>query len=167
MKTRSSVLPETPQNLRDFNGHFVSSGMKRLFLILSLAALTSATMVAAPGAPQIVGSGENPALMVTDARIDPRDGKIRGTVYLRFGYSAPLLTHVHVYGMNASGQVAAEACDKLSSFILSNPRLAGKSHDGFSANLGSLAGITTLQVVASSGHSTDCKMEDNRIFKLF
>lgn len=138
--------------------------MKRTLLTLSLVALASTKMLAAP---QIVISSENPALMVNSAQIDPHDGKIRGTVYLRFGYEAPLLPHVHVYGLNASGRVVVEGCDKLNGLLLSTPRPVGKGHDGFSANLGNLAGVTTIRVVATAGHGNDCKMDDNRILKLF
>lgn len=143
--------------------------MKTIWLLPALVVFTGTLMTAsrAQCAPQIVSSSEAPALIVKNVQIDQRDGKIRGTVYLRFGYSAPLLPHVHVYGLNVSGRVIAEGCDKLSGALLSNPRPVGKGHSAFSANLGDLAGVTTIRVVASAGHSNDCKMEDNRIIKLF
>jgi len=143
--------------------------MKKTLLILALVALAGTKGIAAApeSPPRFVASSESPALIVKDVEIDPRDGRIRGTVYLRFGYNAPLLPHVHVYGLNASGRVIAEGCDKLNGLLLSNPRPAGKGHDRFSANLGNLAGVTTIRVVASAGHSNDCKMEDNRIIKPF
>jgi len=149
--------------------HIVLLGMKTPWFILSLVVLVGTKMALATptqGTPQILFSSESPALIVKNARVDPHDGKIRGTVYLRFGYSVPLLPHVHVYGVNASGRVIAEGCDKLSGQLLfPHPRLAGKGSDAFSTNL-SLAGVKTVRVVATAGHN-DCKMDDNRIFKLF
>ena len=143
--------------------------MKTIWLLPALVVFTGTLMTASQAqcAPQIVSSSEAPALIVKNVQIDQRDGKIRGTASLRFGYGAPLLPHVHVYGLNPSGQVVAEGCDKLSGALLSNPRPVGKGHSAFSANLGDLAGVTTIRVVASAGHSNDCKMEDNRIIKLF
>lgn len=143
--------------------------MKTLRLLFALVVFTGTLMAASQAqcAPQIVSSSEAPALIVKNVQIDQRDGKIRGTVSLSFGYGAPLLPHVHVCGLNVSGRVIAEGCDKISGTLLSNSRPVGKGHSAFSANLGDLAGVTTIRVVASAGHGNDCKLEDNRIMKLF
>jgi hypothetical protein len=95
------------------------------------------------------------------------DGRVRGTAYLNFGYAASRLPHVHVYGLDGSGKIVYEGCDKLSRDLLApHPRLP-KGRDSFSAKLpANLNGITTVKVVASSGHD-NCKMDDNRLFKLF
>lgn len=115
--------------------------------------------------PRIVESSETPALHLQNVRIDPRDGKLRGTAQLNFGYAAPQSPHVHIYALNAAGNVIYEGCDMLSKQLLSpHPRFpAGR--DAFSAQLpADLKGAQTIEVVASSGHR-DCKMDDNRIFK--
>ena len=106
-------------------------------------------------------------MRLKNVHIDPHDGKVRGTAYLNFGYAAPLLPHVHVYALNGSGKIVYEGCDKLSRDLLApHPRLR-RGRDIFSARLpANLNGITTIKVVASSEHD-DCKMDDNRIFKLF
>ena len=143
--------------------------MNTTWFSLALVGLLSTLVAAAPlpGTPKILSSSDNPALIVKNVEIDAHDGKIRGTVYLRFGYESPRLPHVHVYALNASGRVVAEGCDKLSAEILSNHRGAGKGHEGFVANLGNLSKVATVRVVASAEHSRDCKLADNRILKLF
>ncbi len=132
--------------------------------------LIAATMVFAgqpQNAPKIVVLNGSPSLTVKNARIDPHDGKIRGTAYLAFGYSVPSLAHVHIYGLDSSGRTIAEGCDKLSRQLLyPHPRLAGKGRDTFSVSLGNLAAIKTVDIVTHIGHD-DCKMDDNRLFRLF
>lgn len=155
------------RNPSDFEGfshahRFIWYEDSLVMLIGTKMALATPTQ----GSQQILVSREIPALIVKNARVDPHDGKTRGTVYLRFGYSVPLLPHVHVYGINALGRVTAEGCDKLNGSLLSNPRPAGKGHSVFAVNLGNLTGVKTVRIVASAGHN-DRKMEDNRIFKLF
>ena len=95
-----------------------------------------------------------------------REGKIRGTVSLRFGYGVPLLPHAHVYGLDGAGRVIAEGCDKIGGQLLSGPRSSGYRAATFSVSLG-MAGVTTVRVVASAGRGEDCRQRDNRIFKLF
>jgi hypothetical protein len=77
------------------------------------------------------------------------------------------LPHVHVYALDGSGKIVYQGCDKLSRDLRApHPRL-GRGRDTFSARLpANLSGITTIKVVASSGHD-NCKMDDNRLFKLF
>jgi hypothetical protein len=155
--------------MRDFPRFVVSLGMKTtLFPIVLILLITAAMARASPpqGAPRIVVSSESPALRLQNVHIDPHDGKVRGTAYLNFGY-APLLPHVHVYALDGSGMIVSEGCDKLSRDLLAPyPRLH-KGRDSFSASLPSnLNQITTIKVMASSGHD-NCKMDDNRLFKLF
>jgi hypothetical protein len=156
--------------MRDFPRFVVSLGMKTtLFPIVLILLIIAAMARASPpqGAPRIVVSSESPALRLQNAHIDPHDGKVRGTAYLNFGYAAPGLPHVHVYGLDGSGKIVYEGCDKLSRDLLApHPRLQ-KGRDSFSARLpANLNGITTIKVVASSRHD-NCKTDDNRLFKLF
>lgn len=131
--------------------------------------ITAAMAGASPpqGTLRIVASSESPAVRLKNVRIDPHDGKLRGTAYLNFGYTAPYLPHVHVYAMHGSGRRVYESCDKLSRNLLApHPRLE-KGKDSFSVSLPAhLSGITTIKVVASSGHDK-CQMDDNRLVKLF
>jgi hypothetical protein len=110
---------------------------------------------------------ESPALRVENARVDPHDSKVRGLVYLNFGYAAPSLPHAHVFALDSSGKVTYQSCDKLSRHLLApNPRFH-RGRESFSTSLpADLQGITTIRVVASSGHD-DCKLDDNRIFTIF
>lgn len=151
--------------MRDFPRFVVSIGMKTSLFPIVLILLVAAAM-AAENAPRLVASSESSALRLKNVYIDPRDGKIRGTVYVNFAYRAPRLPHVHVYAFDASGRIAYEGCDKLSRNLLApHPRLP-KGRDRFSASLpANLNGITTIKVVASSGHD-NCMMDDNRLFKL-
>ena len=156
--------------MRDFSRFLVSLGMKTtlfctVFLLLIAARSGASPSQGAP--PRIVVSSESPALRLQNVHIDPHDGKVRGTAYLNFGYAAPLLPHVHVYAVDGSGQIVYQGCDKLSRDLLApHPRL-GRGRESFAASLpANLNYITTLKVLASSGHD-DCKMDDNRIFKLF
>lgn len=136
-----------------------------IVFLLIMAARSGASP--SPGAPRIVISSENPALRLQNVHIDPHDGKVRGTAYLNFGYAAPGLPHVHVYALDGSGKIFYEGCDKFSRNLLArHPRLQ-KRGDSFSASLpANLNQITTIKVVASSGHD-NCKMDDNRLLKLF
>jgi hypothetical protein len=97
----------------------------------------------------------------------PKTAKVRGMACLNFGYASPGLPHVHVYALDGSGKIVYEGCDKLSRDLLApHPRLQ-KGRDSFSASLpANLDQITTIKVVASSGDD-NCKMDDNRLFKLF
>lgn len=143
--------------------------MKNAWILLSLVVLIGSNPAPAsspPDGPHLLVSSETPALIVKDTRIDPHDGKIRGTVVLRFGYGAPILPHVHVYGLDVSGRVIADGCDKLGGQLLSSLRPSGHGFSTFAVNL-DLSGVTTVRVVASAGHGKDCKLGDNRIFKLF
>jgi hypothetical protein len=156
--------------MRDFPRFVVSLGMKTtLFSIVFILLITAAMAGASPlqSAPRIVVSSESPAVQLKNVHIDPHDGKVRGTAYLNFGYAAPRLPHVHVYALGGPGKMFYEGCDKLSRDLLApHPRLQ-KGRDSFSASLpANLNRITTIKVVASSGHA-DCKMDDNRLFKLF
>ena len=136
-----------------------------VFLLLIAARYGASPSQGAP--PRIVIWSESPALRLQNVHIDPHDGKVRGTAYVNFGYAAPGFPHVHVYALDGSGKIVYEGCDKLSRDLLAPyPRLH-KGRDGFSASLpANLNQITTIKVVASSGHD-NCKMDDNRLFKLF
>jgi hypothetical protein len=136
-----------------------------VFLLVIAARSGASPSQGAP--PRIVVSSESPALRLQNVRIDPHDGKVRGTAYLNFGYAAPLLAHVHVHALDGSCKIVYQGCDKLSRDLLApHPRL-GRGRDTFSARLPeNLKGTTTIKVVASSGHD-NCKMDDNRLFKLF
>jgi len=138
-------------------------------LSVLLFLLTAATMAFAgqiQTTPKIVVLDGSPSLTVKNPRIDAHDGKIRGTAYLAFGYAAPSHSHVHIYGLDSSGRVISEGCDKLDRQLLyPHPRLAGKGHDAFSASLGNLAGVKTVQIVTHTGRD-DCKMDDNRLHRL-
>jgi hypothetical protein len=156
--------------MRDFPRFVVSLGMKTtLFPIVLILLITAAMARASPpqGAPRIVVSSESPALRLQNVHIDPHDGKVRGMAYVNFGYAAPGFPHVHVYALDGSGKIVYEGCDKLSRDLLAPyPRLH-KGRNSFSASLpANLNQITTIKVVASSGHD-NCKMGDNRLFKLF
>ena len=157
--------------MRDFPRFVVSLGMKTtlfpIVLILLIIAVRSGASPPQGAPPRIVVSSESPALSLQNVHIDPHDGKVRGTAYLNFGYAAPGLPHVHVYALDGSGKIVYAGCDKLSRDLLAPyPRLH-KGRDSFSARLpANLSGITTIKVVASSGHD-NCKMDDNRLFKLF
>lgn len=156
--------------MRDFPRFVVQVSMKTtLFCIVFLLIIAAGSGASpSPGVPRIVISSESPALHLQNVHIDPHDGKVRGTAYLNFGYAAPLLPHVHVYALNGSGKIIYEGCDKLSRDLLApHPRLPKGRGDSFSASLpANLGGIVTIKVVASSGND-NCKMDDNRLFKLF
>jgi hypothetical protein len=155
--------------MRDFSRFLVSLGMKTtLFSIVVLIVIAAKAGASPPqSAPRIVVSSESPALRLQNVHIDPHDGKVRGTAYLNFSYTAPLLPHVHVYALDGSGKIVYEGCDKLSSDLLVPHPPLGRGRDSFSASLpANLNGITTIKVVVSSGHD-NCKMDDNRIFNSF
>ena len=105
----------------------------------------------------IITEAATPSLNRKNVRIDLRDGKIRGTAYVSFGYAAPKSAHIHAYGIDSKGSVVAEGCDSLSGNLLApHPRLAGKGKDLFGIELkGSSGDIRTIRVVSHLGHS-DC-----------
>ena len=148
--------------MRDFLPDLVASGMKSFFLVILVIASSGALRAA----PKIVVSTESPALRLENLRIDQHDGKVRGTAYLNLGYAAPSWSHVDVYGLDASGRVIYHACDKLSRNLLApHPRL-GRGRDTFSVDLSrDLSGVATIRVVASS-RSENCRMENDRVFKI-
>ncbi|HEY5743133.1 MAG TPA: hypothetical protein VIS99_11385 [Terrimicrobiaceae bacterium] len=156
--------------MRDFPRFVVSLGMKTTwFPIVIILLITAAMARTSPPqrAPRIVVSSESPALRLQNVRVDPHDGKVRGTAYLNFGYPSPRLPHVHVYGLDGSGKIVYEGCDKLSRDLLAPSPWLHKGRDSFSASLpANLNQITTIKVVASGGDD-NCKMDDNRLFKLF
>jgi hypothetical protein len=144
--------------------------MKRSLFAAGLILLMAAVMAWAgpsPIGPRIIVSFETPALRLENVRIDRHDGKVRGTVYVNFGYATPFSPHVHVLALASSGNVLYESCDKLSRDLLARSPRLHRGRDSFSASLPSgLHGITTIKVVASSGQD-ECKLDDNRLVKLF
>jgi hypothetical protein len=135
-------------------------------LILLIAA-TIAWAGPSPIAPRIIVSSETPALRIENVRIDPNDGKVRGTAYVNFGYATPFSPRVHVFALASSGNVLYESCDRLSRHLLARSPRLHRGRDSFSASLpAGLRGITTIKVVASNGHD-GCKLNDNRLFTLF
>ena len=154
--------------MRDFPRFVVSLGMKTtLFPIVLILLVIAAMARASPpqGAPRIVVSSESPALRLQNVHIDPHDGKVRGTAYLNLGYAARGLPHVHVYGL-MDGKIVYEGCDKLSRDLLAPYQRLHKGRDSFSVRLpANLNQITTIKVAACSRHD-NCKMDDNRLFKL-
>jgi hypothetical protein len=136
-----------------------------IVFLLIIAARSGASL--SQGAPRIVILSESPALRLQNVHIDPHDGKVRGTAYLNFGYASPALPHVHVYALDGYGKIVYEGCDTLRRDLLASHPRVHKGRDSFSASLPTnLSQITTIKVVASSGHD-NCKMDDNRLFKLF
>lgn len=134
--------------------------MKAIIFLLMATALATSPLFAGGAQPNSptskptleIESG-SPSLYIRNARIDSRDGKIRGTAYVSFGYAAPRAAHVHFYAVSATGKILAEGCDRLTSVSLSpHPRLAGRGRDAFSADLGNLRGIKIIRLIAHSGH---------------
>lgn len=135
--------------------------MKLLPFALSLA-LASANVSLAGTSPSLLGpivvtEARTAPLILKSVRIDRRDGKIRGTAYVSFGYAAPKSAHIHAYGIDSKGAVVAEGFDSLSGNLLApHPRLAGKGRDLFGLELkGSSEDIRTIRVVSHLGRS-DC-----------
>lgn len=129
--------------------------MKLLPFALSLVLASATVSLADTGqsslGPKVIAEPGIPSLYLKNVRVDPRNGKIRGTAYVTFGYAAPSSAHVHFYALSAKGDILAEGCDRLSS-LSPHPRRAGKGRDAFSAYLGNLRDITTVRLVAHSGH---------------
>jgi hypothetical protein len=124
-----------------------------LSLLLASATISVAGTGQSPLGPKVITEPGIPSLYLKNVRVDPRDGRIRGTAYVNFGHTAPRAAHVHFYALSAAGDILAEGCDRLSSVSLSpHPRRAGKGRDAFSAFLGNLRDITTVRLVAHSGH---------------
>ena len=134
-----------------------------VFLLLIAARSGASPSQGAP--PRIVIWSESPALRLQNVHIDPNDGKVRGTAYLNLGYAARGLPHVHVYGL-MDGKIVYEVCDRLSRDLLAPYQRLHKGRDSFSVRLpANLNRITTIKVAACSRHD-NCKMDDNRLFKL-
>jgi hypothetical protein len=116
--------------------------------------------------PRIIVQSERPALYIKNAHVDLHNNKVRGTAYLNFGYPVPAAPHVHVYAFAPSGKIVYESCDKLSRDRLTLNPPPHRGRDSFSASLpGNLNGITRIKIVARSGHD-NCKLDDNRIFRI-
>lgn len=154
---------ETTKNPSDVRGNIdqlVQHSMKVLLVTLSsvLASMTlSLAGTVKSHAPTIITEAGTPSLNLKNVHIDLRDGKIRGTAYVSFGYAAPKSAHIHAYGMDSKGSLVAEGCDSLSGNLLApHPRLAGKGRDLFGLELkGSSGDIRTIRVVSHLGRS-DC-----------
>lgn len=155
------VTTRNPSNVRGNLFGLVLLDMKHLLLAISLAlAVLSPSMagsVQLPAAPKVVALVGTPSLSLKNLRIDSRDGKIRGTAYVRFGYAPPRSVHVHAYGLDSAGTVVAEGCDNLSGVLLApHPRRAGKGRDAFGIELdGNSSAVRSIRVVSHLGRS-DC-----------
>lgn len=117
---------------------FVSQHMKNPVFALFAAALLSSPAWAGtfdgPTSPlvRIEIEAGTPTLTIRNPRMDVRDGMVRGTAYVNFGYAAPRAAHIHAYGLNSVGKVVAQGCDDLSGNLLApHPRRAGKGRDAF------------------------------------
>ncbi|MCX6972961.1 MAG: hypothetical protein NTZ94_01465 [Verrucomicrobia bacterium] len=157
MKRRTT---RNPSDVRENLNWLVQLAMKVLLTALSTV-LASITLSLAgtdkSHSPTILTEAGTPSLNLKNVRIDLRDGKIRGTAYVSFGYAAPKSAHIHAYGIDSKGAVVAEGCDSLSGNLLApHPRLAGKGKDLFGLELkGSSEDIRTIRVVSHLGRS-DC-----------
>lgn len=135
--------------------------MKLLPFALSLVLASATVSLAGTGqssfGPKVIAEPGTPSLNLKNVRIDPRDGKIRGTAYVSFGYSVPSSAHIHAYALNSKGAVVAEGCDRLSGNLLApHPRLAGRGRDAFGIELiGPLSTFSSIRVVSHLGQS-DC-----------
>lgn len=152
-----------PSKTRENPWAVVSPIMKHL--VPAFAAVTlfivpvwaGASVGASLGAVPIEVMAGTPTLTIKNPRIDARDGKIRGTAYVNFGYAAPGAAHVHAYGLNSRGQLVAEGCDRLSGSLLSpHPRRAGKGRDAFGILLGGKPGEVRLIRLVSHVGKGDC-----------
>jgi len=135
--------------------------MKLLPFALSLLLAAATVSLAGPGqsslGPKVITETGIPSLYLKNVRIDPRDGKVRGTAYVNFGYAAPGSAHIHAYALNSKGDVVAEGCDRLSGNLLApHPRFAGRGRDAFGIELkGSPSTFSSIRVVSHLGQS-DC-----------
>jgi len=141
----------------------VKQSMKNPILAVVAATLfTSTTWAGAPNSPttspvRIEIAAGTPTLTIKNPRIDVRDGKIRGTAYVNFGYAAPRAAHVHAYALNSRGEVVGGTCDALSGSILSpHPRLSRPRRDSFSMRLPAGTQIHEIRLVAHTGRHGDC-----------
>ncbi|MEO6847911.1 MAG: hypothetical protein ABI254_11675 [Chthoniobacterales bacterium] len=131
---------------------------KMLFSIgfLVVASLSKAGP-ATPSHPSIIVISESSALVPKNIYMDPRDGKIHGTIYLSFGSRVPRLPHVHVYALNASNKIIHESCDKLNEeMLMTKPRL-GQGRATFFGDIPRDPNIATIKVVVSI-EDDDCKL---------
>lgn len=142
---------------------FVSPCMKKPFSALVAAILfTSPAWAGTSGGPtnppvRIEIEAGTPTLTIRNPRIDVRDGKVRGTAYVNFGYSAPRTAHIHAYGLNSAGRIVAQGCDDLSGNLLTpHPRRAGKGRDAFGILLRGESGEVTVIRLAPHVGKDDC-----------
>jgi len=126
-----------------------------LFLAILLPLFTSVAASANPSSMSqtITIAAGSPAIVIKKARVDPRDGIIRGTAYLAFGYAAPFSAHIHAFGLDATGNVVAGVCENLSRNLLApHPRRAGQGRDAFSFKFPvGTQSIRGIQLVAHTG----------------
>ncbi len=149
-----------PSDVRENLNWLVQLAMKVLLVALSSVVASITLSLAGTDkshSPTIITEAGTPSLNLKNVHIDLRDGKIRGTAYVSFGYAAPKSAHIHAYGTDSKGSLVAEGCDSLSGNLLApHPRLAGKGRDLFGLELkGSSEDIRTIRVVSHLGRS-DC-----------
>ncbi len=141
----------------------------RLVATFGLVAASFAGAETSP--PRIVESAGLPSLRLDNVRFDARNGEVRGTARVNFGYAAPRSSHVQVEVMNAMGTVIATGCDNLSlQSLAGHPRLPGyrTRGDAFAIKLkGDLSGMRSVRVVAEGGHQEQCNPEGNRFWNWF
>jgi hypothetical protein len=121
-----------------------------------VAALPFAHAGSGTDSPLLIVSAGTPTLALKNVRIDPRDGKIRGTARTVFGYAAPASAHVHAYAYDGRGRLLAEICDNLSGSLLRpNPRLSRRGADAFSLIIP--APVSTVREVRLEPHTGRCE----------
>jgi hypothetical protein len=135
--------------------------MKAIIPVLSILLTTIGCSTALAGLPtsslRLAAEQGTPTLTIRNLRIDPRDGKIRGTAYVTFGYAAPRVAHVHAYALNTKGVVVGETCDTLSGALLApHPRLSQKGRDAFSMTIPAGDQVREVRLVAHVGRHDGC-----------
>lgn len=135
--------------------------MKAIIPVLSILLTTLGFSTAVAGLPtsslRLTVEQGTPTLTIRNLRVDPRDGKIRGTAYVSFGYAAPRVAHVHAYALNAKDVIVGETCDTLSGALLApHPRLSQRKRDAFSMTVPTGDQVREVRLVAHVGRHDGC-----------
>lgn len=118
-----------------------------LFLTFALTAICSAR-------PALVITSEDPALSAKNVYLT-RNGKVRGTVYLGYGYSVPRSPHVHVYALDASNKIIHQSCDKINGTLLVRGPRFGQGAAPFFGDAPLNEGVATIKIVVH-GENDEC-----------